>query len=108
MVRAQKDAPFNPDWASPPGESIADILEDRGIAVEDFGQKMRMSPPQVVALIAGKLRIDRVIAIRLQKVLGPPARFWLRREQHYRRRKRHLEKRALRERGVRVGPRKGR
>ena len=34
------DAPFAPDWVSPPGDTIADVLEERGWTQAEFARRL--------------------------------------------------------------------
>ena len=74
---------FAPDWASPPGDSIADALEGHGWTVAEFAQRLGCSIEQVSQLLCGKAPIEEETAQRLAGVLGAPARFWLTCEAHY-------------------------
>lgn len=77
------DAPFRPNWASPPGDSIRDGLDRLPMGVEDFGQLMGLSPDDVSDLLEGNLRIMPEHAERISEILGGSALFWLRREARY-------------------------
>lgn len=73
-----------PGFASPPGESIRAILEDRGISVDAFSRLMDWSTNQSLSLLEGQVRISSSIAAALEKAVGSKSSFWLRREEHYR------------------------
>lgn len=73
-----------PDWVSPPGETIADLLEEEGWAQREFAQRMDYSPKHINQLIKGKVPLTEETALRLERVLGGTARFWLEREAQYR------------------------
>jgi HTH-type transcriptional regulator/antitoxin HigA len=75
---------FSPDWASPPGETISDILETRNIQLDAFAQKIGWSDLEASALIAGTITITSEIAQTLANALGPSASFWIIRESQYR------------------------
>lgn len=77
------DAPFLPDWASPPGDSIQDGLDRLAMGAEDFGQLMGLSGDDVRDLLRGHLRIMPEHAERLAEILGGSTLFWLRREAQY-------------------------
>jgi HTH-type transcriptional regulator/antitoxin HigA len=79
-----RNRPFQPDWVSPPGETIADILEERGWSEAELARQLGYSPRFVSKLIKAKVPITEEIAIRLEQVLGSTARFWLASEAHYR------------------------
>lgn len=78
------DHSFVPDWASAPGETISDLLTDRGISIPDFASAVEMSPSRAKDLMAGEEIISEEIAGKLSAFLGSSPQFWLRREQQYR------------------------
>lgn len=84
-------APFAPDWVSPPGESILDIIEERGWTQSELSQRLGFSPKHVNQLIKGKVPLTEEAAIRLERVLGGTVGFWLAREARYRERCARLE-----------------
>jgi len=77
-------ATFSPDWISPPGDTILDILDERGWKQSEFAQRIGFSPKHVNHLISGKSTITENAAIKLERVLGSNARFWMNREAQYR------------------------
>jgi plasmid maintenance system antidote protein VapI len=75
---------FQPDWASPPGDTIKDILKERKIPMAKFAWDAGKSPRWARSLIAGDLAITVAVAENLEKVFCVDARFWLNREAQYR------------------------
>lgn len=71
--------------AVPPGETIREMLEDRHMSQKEFSHRLGMSEKHISNLINGKIRLTDEVATRLEYVLGPPAEFWRRREEIYRR-----------------------
>jgi HTH-type transcriptional regulator/antitoxin HigA len=78
------EEPFNPDWVSPPGDSIQNLIELRKLSIKEFAQKVGLSLYEVQLLLVGKYKIDKVLAEKLSQILGSSARFWLKREAQYR------------------------
>ena len=78
------DAPFAPDWVSPPGDTIADVLEERGWTQAELARRLGYTEKHVSQLINGKAAITEDTASRLERVLGSTAGFWLRKEATYR------------------------
>src|SRR2546425_8436807 len=76
--------PFLPDWASPPGETIADILAERQISATDLAGRLGEPASFVHDLLVGKSRITNDVAEGLARALGPSAAFWRVREEQYR------------------------
>jgi HTH-type transcriptional regulator / antitoxin HigA len=75
---------FTPEWASPPGETISDMLEERNIQLSAFAERIGWSTPNAAALIKGSVSITAEISRLLATALGPSPRFWMARESHYR------------------------
>lgn len=75
---------FTPDWISPPGDSIADLLDDLGWTQSEFAERTGFTNKHVSLLINGKASITEETALKLERVVGSDARFWLNREAQYR------------------------
>ncbi len=75
---------FECDWVSPPGDTIADALEELGMTQAELAERSGFSKKHVNGLIKGKVAITADTALKLEAVLGAPATFWLRREMEYR------------------------
>jgi HTH-type transcriptional regulator/antitoxin HigA len=75
---------FQPDWASPPGDTISDLLEEQDWSQVEFAQRCGYTTKHVSQLINGKATITEDTAIKLERVLGSSARFWMTREAQYR------------------------
>lgn len=75
---------FNPDWCSPPGNTIKDILDERGIALREFSEKLNVDCIFAGNLIHGDIEIDKHMADELSFWLGGSPEFWLKREERYR------------------------
>lgn len=70
--------------ATPPGETIKEQLEDRGMSQKEFSQRMGMSEKHISRLINGEVQLTPEVAYRLETVLGVPASFWNNLEAIYR------------------------
>jgi HTH-type transcriptional regulator / antitoxin HigA len=75
---------FSPDWISPPGETISDILEERDWTQAEFAKRMVQSTKHINLLLNGKVSITEETALKLESVLGSTASFWLNREAQFR------------------------
>lgn len=80
----EQAAEFRPNWVSPPGDTIADLLEEQGWSQTNFAERAGYTTKHVNLLIAGKAPITEDTAFRLERVLGSSAQFWLSREAQYR------------------------
>ena len=78
------DDSFNPDWASAPGETIIDILNELRIPVAEFSEQMMHSIEDPGDLLEGRATITIAIARRLSQLLGASVEFWMSRDFQYR------------------------
>ncbi len=74
---------FSPNWVSAPGETIEDLLEERGWSAHDLARRMDEPPPIILGLLEGRIKIDERLANKLSDVLGSSPEFWLKRELNY-------------------------
>lgn len=84
-------ADFAPDWVAVPGESISDLLKERGWTQSDLAMRTGFSTKHVNLLLKGDAAISEETALKFERVLGSTARFWLSLEAQYRE---HLARRA--------------
>jgi HTH-type transcriptional regulator / antitoxin HigA len=77
---------FKPDWVSPPGDTIQDAIDEMGISQAELARRMGVSKKHINELIKAKATLTPEIAMKLELVLGEPARFWLQREANYQQR----------------------
>lgn len=70
--------------AVPPGETIKELLEDRGMKQKELAARMGMSEKHISRLINGEVQLTMDTARRLEMVLGPEAQFWCNLEILYR------------------------
>lgn len=75
---------FQPNWLSPPGETIAEIMATCGLSMAEFARRIGASSDTAEGLTVGSTHIDQTLAERLHGVLGPSAEFWMNREAQYR------------------------
>lgn len=62
--------------AIPPGETIKEQLDLHEMHQSDFADRMGMSPKHISHLINGKAPLTHKTSLKLESVLGMPARFW--------------------------------
>ena len=77
IITATNTASFNADWASPPGDLIEEVLEERGWSRAELAQRLAFSAKHVNELLKGRAPITADTAERLERVLGHGAGFWL-------------------------------
>ena len=85
---------FEPDWVSPPGETIEDLLEEKEWTKSELATRMGVTRKHINELLRGRASLTSETAERLSMVLGSTSEFWLEREAQYRaalRRQEHYE-----------------
>lgn len=70
--------------ATPPGITIKEQLQDIGMSQKEFATRMDLSQKHVSKLINGEVQLTPDVAVRLEMVLGIPAKFWNKLEATYR------------------------
>lgn len=70
--------------ATPPGATIREQLNDRVMSQKEFSARMDMSEKHISGLINGEVELTPEVAVRLEVVLGVPAKFWNNLEAIYR------------------------
>jgi len=75
---------YYPNYASPPGDTLQEILEDRAISQAELAYRMRRPKKTINEILQGKAAITPDTALQLERVLDIPASFWNNREQRYR------------------------
>ena len=70
--------------ATPPGATIKEQLNDRGISQKEFATRMDMSEKHISKLVNGDMQLVPETAVKLEMVLGVPAKFWNNLETIYR------------------------
>jgi len=75
---------YNPDFVSPPGETLEELLDDRGISQREFAERTGRPFKTINEIIKGKTAITSETAIQFERVLGVSASFWDSREANFR------------------------
>lgn len=70
--------------AVPPGETIREQIQNRGMSQKEFASRMEMTTKHISQLLNGEVRLTPDVAVRLEMVLGVPAKFWNNLEAVYR------------------------
>ena len=83
-VMARKPKPFLPDWASPPGDTIQDCLDERGMTKLHLMRALGIPFDFAHELLLGEKCIVQEIAEGLEKMFDVPAQFWMNLERQYR------------------------
>jgi addiction module HigA family antidote len=74
---------YYPDDVSPPGDTLLETIEERGISQAELARRLGRPNKTVNEIIQGKASITPETAIQLEHVLGVPAHFWSNRQLLY-------------------------
>lgn len=74
---------FRPTYAVPPGETLADLLEEHAMTQTDLAKRLGVTLKHVNQVVNGGASISAELALGLEKVFRVPADFWLNRESLY-------------------------
>lgn len=80
---AVKKNGISPDLLIHPGETIYDLLEDRGITQKELAQRAGVSEAFLSDVINGKKDISKGLAMGLEYATGVPVSFWLNLQANY-------------------------
>lgn len=83
MIEGNKNE-YRPDVVSPPGETLQELLEERGITQAALADRTGRPKKTINEIVKGKAAITPETALQFELTLGVPAAFWNTREQHYR------------------------
>lgn len=79
-----KQYTYEPDYAVPPGITLKETLEMKGLSQADLALRTGLAEKTISQIINGVAPITYETADKLELVLDIPARFWNRRELDYR------------------------
>ncbi len=75
---------YAPDMVSAPGETLLETLEALGMSQAELARRIGRPKKTINEIVQGKAAITAETALQLERALGVPATFWLRREAEYR------------------------
>ena len=73
----QRTEMWAPNWATHPGEHLAEYIEVNGWSQAEFARIADLTPKLVSTIIAGRNPVTPDTALRLERVLGVKAQVWL-------------------------------
>jgi HTH-type transcriptional regulator / antitoxin HigA len=74
---------FAPDWLSPPGDTLQEMLDERSMTQTELADRLGVTVKHVNRVVKGAASLAPEMALGLEKVLGASAGFWMTREAHY-------------------------
>ena len=90
--------PFTPDYAVPPGGTLAEILAAKGFTQVEFAKRCDFTEKHISRIVNGEAGISCDAASRFETVTGVPRGFWNRLQTGYAQAKHRLEEKAEAER----------
>lgn len=93
MIRAKNKYRFDPDYAVPPGETLAETIDALGMSQRDLAERTGLTEQSINRIIKGTQPISRETAEKLELVTSVPAAMWNSLEASYRERCAKLEER---------------
>ena len=73
---------YRPDYCSHPGETLEELLDEKGISVVVLDSYIHVGENRIYEILDGNASIAGIAAL-LEPVLGVSAIFWLRRQEQY-------------------------
>lgn len=83
MVRTTNTIGSSRDLIIHPGETLAELLEDRNMSQRELAVKTGNTEKHIGAVISGYKNISHVFARRLEYALGIKASFWMNLQANY-------------------------
>ena len=80
---AEKRIGISRDLIIHPGETIADILDERGITQAELAARTGVTPEDISMVISGKKDISAKFAMSLEYALKVPMNFWINLQMNY-------------------------
>jgi HTH-type transcriptional regulator/antitoxin HigA len=77
------DEVFQPDWFSKPGDTLATLMTRRRLTPPALAARLECDRDTVRGLLAGTIRVDKNLAVRLSRSLGGTPSFWCKRQSTY-------------------------
>ena len=86
--------PFEPDYATTPGEMIEEYMDAYGVNKEALGREAGLDPETTDSFLAGRHPVTPEIAAALARLFPRPVDFWQNMETLYQRDKQRLATRG--------------
>lgn len=75
--------PYEPDYAVPPGETLAEVLQAREMSQAELARRTGLSAKHINLILKGSASITPDTALTFERVLNIPARIWSALETNY-------------------------
>jgi HTH-type transcriptional regulator / antitoxin HigA len=89
---------LNRDWASHPGETLRDIIEEKGISQNALAAELHVTAAYVSYFLNGRCGVSLRLAFALEQAKFSTAVFWMTRQVHYEVQTERLKRKRAKER----------
>lgn len=83
MTGTSSSRRFRPDYAIPPGETLVEVLAERGMSQADLARRTGLSTKHINQIVLGTATLSAETALRFEFVTGVPAQVWTALESAY-------------------------
>src|SRR5688572_8113620 len=84
LAKHSKRIPYQPETITAPGETVAELLEERGMTETELAQRMGRPVKTIDEIIHGKAPLSQRQRFNWSRFFGVPAEYWLNHEAKYR------------------------
>ncbi len=77
MTAATTSSTYRPDYCTPPGYSLEELLDHIGMTQANLAARLGLTPKTINGIVQGSAPITPRTALGLERVFGTPASFWL-------------------------------
>jgi len=74
---------FEPDYAVHPGETLKELLDEKGISPREFAVRVGKPEKTISQILHGKSAVTPEMAVQFENVLHLPASFWMKKQASY-------------------------
>lgn len=82
-MTTRKRNKYTPDNTTHPGETLSEMLRERGIVQRQFANKIGIAPSYLCDFLMCRRGAAPRLALRLEAALGVSAEFWLTMQMHH-------------------------
>lgn len=65
-----------PDYATPPGEFIAEWMEENSVDADEFARRLGVTREHLATLLNGDAPVSPDLLLAFERATGVPARIW--------------------------------
>ena len=73
----------NPNYATPPGMTLQEKIDEMGVSIADFAQSSGLDESTINSILSNEIKIDYDIANGLKLATEIPSYFWINLQMNY-------------------------